>query len=211
MLRSIEVLYSVRSLYAAQRGIEADSFERFVDEALKRQPELQALSWNPVVSDGERVEFERKAGFPIRERDRSGRLGPAARREFYVPVSLIQPMTGNNEALGYDLSSDPLRRQSLDWARENKRATGTAALRLAQGPTDLTGFLVVLPVTGEDPPEIARLDRLGRGAGAVENAGKHLDLLGVLRRHEGAEHTDTGDRGEQLQTHAGLLLHAGGS
>ena len=51
--------------------------------------------------------------------------------------------------------------------------------------------------------EIARLDRLGREAGAVENAGKHLDLLRVLRRGEGAEQTDTGNRGEQLQTHAG--------
>ncbi len=146
MFRSIEVLYSLRSLFQAEGGIEPREFETFVHEALRRQPELQALSWNPVVLQSDRATFEAHSGFPIRERDPLGRLAAAPTREIYVPVHLIQPLPGNHEALGYDLRSDPLRRASLERAAETGNPTGTPALRLAQGPRDLTGLLVILPV-----------------------------------------------------------------
>jgi hypothetical protein len=54
--------------------------------------------------------------------------------------------------------------------------------------------------------QIAGFDGLGGRARAVEDAGIHLDLFVVLRREERAEQTDTGNRGEQLQTHGGASL-----
>ena len=51
ILRSMEVLNSISSLYAAQGKIDRDQFHEFVRQALLRQPEIQALSWNPRVPE----------------------------------------------------------------------------------------------------------------------------------------------------------------
>ena len=56
-LRSMEVLYSVASLYEAQGGISRSEFNKFVQQALARQPELRALSWNPRVPESQRARF----------------------------------------------------------------------------------------------------------------------------------------------------------
>ncbi len=86
IMRSMEVLYSIASLYAAQDGITRRQFHEFVQETLARQPELQALSWNPVVPAARREEFESKAtddgltGYLFREKDAAGHFQPAGQR-----------------------------------------------------------------------------------------------------------------------------------
>src|SRR5689334_9207977 len=74
ILRSMEVLYSIASLHAVHGGITRWQFHEFVQQDLARLPELQALSWNPVVPAGRRAEFEAAAvadglaGFQFREK-----------------------------------------------------------------------------------------------------------------------------------------------
>ena len=115
MLRSMEVLYSIASLHAAQNGITQEAFHAFVQQTLARQPELQALSWNPVVPESRRQEFESRAvadglaGFEFRERDAAGHFRRAGPREAYVPVYCLEPLDRNAPALGFDLASDAAR------------------------------------------------------------------------------------------------------
>ena len=54
VLKSMEVLHSIASLHAARKEISREEFRSFVRSALSRQPELQALSWDPRVSSQER-------------------------------------------------------------------------------------------------------------------------------------------------------------
>lgn len=159
MLRSIEVLYSITSLLATTGAMEPAAFRAFVRQALARQPELLALSWNPVVPREERAAFEAAHLTLIRERDAAGRLVPAAARAEFVPVCIIEPTRGNEEAIGYDLGSDASRRQALERARATGSPVGTAALQLAQGPRDDAGFLVVLPALQARPTGAGELDR----------------------------------------------------
>ena len=76
-LRSMEVLHSIGAFYTANGGIDRAQFRQFVDQALARQPELQALSWNPLVSDLHRHRLEQAAqseyatNFVFTERDAS--------------------------------------------------------------------------------------------------------------------------------------------
>ena len=152
MVRSMEVLHSIASLYAARGRMDHDEFHQFVQNALARQPEIQALSWNPIVSEKERPELEAQSSgkgvdrFEIRELSNSCRLIRAQSRPEYVPVLLIEPSFGNEAALGYDLSSDIFRRRALQQARMTGEAIATEPIRLAQDPTARAGFLVVLPV-----------------------------------------------------------------
>ena len=51
MLRSMEVLRSIGSLLATRGQVDRSIFHTFVQDALQRQPELQALGWTPVVPE----------------------------------------------------------------------------------------------------------------------------------------------------------------
>lgn len=152
MLRSMEVLHSIASFYAARGSIERSEFHDFVQRALARQPELQALSWNPVVDGTGRAELERRAvaeglaGYEVREPSGAGALVRAPARAGYVPVLYIEPLAGNRAALGYDLNSDTCRRSALEQARDTGQAVATKPIHLAQGPAEEAGFLVLLPV-----------------------------------------------------------------
>lgn len=163
MLRSIEVLYSITSLHSTVGEIDPAAFRAFVQQALARQPELLALSWNPVIPREGRAAFEATHLALIRERDTAGRLVPAGVREQFVPVCIIEPTRGNEEAIGYDLGSDVSRRHALERARATGSPVGTAALQLAQGPSDDAGFLVVLPAFRSRPTNPEELDRAVAG------------------------------------------------
>jgi signal transduction histidine kinase/ActR/RegA family two-component response regulator len=170
VLRSMEVLYSVSSLYAIEGRIERGEFRKFVQASLARQPELQALSWNPVVPAAQRTEFEstaRKNGgndFQFREKNSVGELVAAGERPVFVPVFLIEPLAENTAALGYDLASDPMRLTSIEQARDSGKPVATAPIHLAQGPDDQAGFLVLLPIYNGSPP-LTLQDRRARIAG----------------------------------------------
>ncbi|HTI68560.1 MAG TPA: CHASE domain-containing protein [Candidatus Limnocylindria bacterium] len=199
MLRSLEVLHSIASLHAADGKIERGQFHDFVRQALDRQPEIQALSWNPLVPASRRGEMEAAAvaagfrGFQFREREGDGRFVPAKPREEYVPVYLIEPLERNTLALGYDLDSDPHRRGSLETARDTGLPAATAPLRLAQESGSQAGLLVLLPVyrgQGDRPETLAaRRERLAgfavavfRVADLVGNAFQELRAKGIEAR-----------------------------
>lgn len=194
LLRSLEVLHSIASLHAAEGTIGREQFGKFVRQALARQPELQALSWNPLVRAARRAEVEAagvaegSAGFQFRERAADGRFVPAGARAEYVPVYFIEPLERNALALGYDLDSDPRRRVSLEQARDTGLPAATAPLRLAQEPGDQAGLLVLMPVYhGATPAEVAsRREQLAgfavavfRVADLVENAFQELRAKGI--------------------------------
>jgi signal transduction histidine kinase/CheY-like chemotaxis protein len=175
ILRSMEVLYSIASLHAAQGGIERRQFHEFVQQALTRQPEVQALSWNPFVPASRRSEFESNAvadglrGFQIREKDSAGHFQPAGQRAEYVPVYYIEPLERNSAALGFDLGSNAERLFSLDRARDSAQPVATAPIHLAQGPDNQAGLLVLLPVysSGTVPGIPERREKLAGFAVAV--------------------------------------------
>lgn len=164
VLRSMEVLHSIAALHAADGRIEHNQFHAFVQRALQRQPELAALSWNPVVPDSRRAEFEAAAaaefsGFQFVEIGADGRRVPARTREEYVPVYFIEPLADNTSALGYDLNSDPRRHGALERACTTAEATATAPIQLAQGPANQPGMLVVLPIYDGPMPDTAAARR----------------------------------------------------
>jgi signal transduction histidine kinase/FixJ family two-component response regulator/sensor domain CHASE-containing protein len=183
ILRSMEVLHSIASLQASDGQIGRVQFGRFVEQALARQPELQALSWNPAIPGAQRTALEAAAvadglpDFQIREFDAQGRLQPAATRAEYVPVYYIEPFARNSTALGYDLGSDPERLATISEARDTGRPVATAPIRLAQGPENQAGLLVLQPVySGAVPVEIA--ERRRQLAGFAVAVFRVNDLVG---------------------------------
>jgi len=151
MLRSMEVLRAIASLYAARPEVSRGEFRAFVSDALNRQPELQALSWNPRVPGQEREAWEARAhaeGFPkFRFTDENqGVMEPAPPGREYFPGYFVEPLRHNEAAFGYDVASEPRRRAALERARDTGLPTATAPVRLVQEPASQQGFLVAQPL-----------------------------------------------------------------
>ncbi len=160
ILRSMEVLHAVAAFFDANPKATRTEFRVFVDRPLSRQPELQALAWDPRVPGGERPAWEARAraeGFATfgftEERDHSeGIIVPAASREEYFPVYYLESLQRNVAALGFDVGAEPRRREALERARDTAQPCATVPIRLAQEPGSQRGFIVFLPIYSTKPP-----------------------------------------------------------
>ncbi len=155
-----EVLEGVRGLVDSSDYVTAKEFDTYTDDVLARFPNLQALSWNPLVTSAELTAFEERqrsqpgmAGFTVTERDPAGELRPVSPRAEYVVVAYIEPIANNRNALGYDINSNPIRADAIEKARITGRPTATAPVDLVQESGTQKGMLALLPVYegGLDP------------------------------------------------------------
>ena len=149
-----EVLAGLKLLGRSGVPLDTDSFRTFTTPILADHPEVQALSWNPIVNELERagfVEQQRRSpgfeAFGITELADGGGMRPARTRTEYVPVTYIEPRAENSRAIGYDVASEPLRAAAIAKARATGTPQATAPITLVQGPTDELGILVFSPAT----------------------------------------------------------------
>lgn len=157
METTLSVLKSIRGLYAASQRVDRDEFGEFVN-SLDVSNEVQALEWIPRVPHSQRSEIERRARqdglerFRIIERKTQGLMAPAGIREEYFPVYYVEPRRGNEAAIGYDLASNPTRKQALDQARDSGEMTATGRITLVQETGLQFGFLTFVPIYGKGQP-----------------------------------------------------------
>lgn len=150
-----EALAALRRVMEVVPDISYTQFEYFTRITLQDNPDIFALSINSFVSDGQRAAFERSmaqrtgnAGFQIKERT-AGQLIRASQRQHYVVVSYIAPLAGNLPAVGYDINSEPLRRDAIQRAIASKKSAVTAPLQLVQENRKRVGVLVLHPAYQE--------------------------------------------------------------
>jgi signal transduction histidine kinase/DNA-binding response OmpR family regulator len=152
VVRSMEVLHSIKALYNARPEVTRAEFATFVNQALARQPELQALAWDPRVPGSERAAWEDRArqegfhDFIFTEEAVGGEPVPARVRDEYFPVFFLETLEKNIGAFGFDVSSEPTRRAALERARDSGQATATAPIRLKQERGSQKGFVVFEPL-----------------------------------------------------------------
>jgi len=151
----------VASHFEASRDTSRRGFSTLVAPALERQHYLQALEWIPRVEHPERARFEhlaRQDGLPrfgFTERQRDGNIGAAGERAEYFPVFYVEPVAGNERALGYDLASNPVRLAALQKARETGTFVATARVLLVQERGDQYGVLILAPAYNGAEPDAA--------------------------------------------------------
>ncbi len=146
------LLESLAGLHAASKELEFSEFIVFSRFVMDNHPDARALEWIPRVPLSQREQHEKQArqsafiDYRIRELTEDGRMVAAAVRDEYFPVSFIEPVSGNEQAIGFDLASEPERRKALNTARDEGRIVATSWLSLVQDSHKQPGFLLLIPV-----------------------------------------------------------------
>ena len=141
-----------------RKPISREAFRTLAQPALSRFPMLQAIEWVPEVSLSQRPAFEasQKQSVPefvIRQHNDDGGLEPAPNRPTYYPVTYVEPLTGNENALGFDLASHSARKSAVRQALEFDGAVATEPVRLVQEQGSQSGILLIKGIRkGADAP-----------------------------------------------------------
>ncbi|WP_017901933.1 sensor domain-containing diguanylate cyclase [Pseudomonas asplenii] len=143
-------LDSLRRFFVNSDVVSRREFAGYARPLLLR---TQAYAWAPRVGGRARALFERRiraegfAGFSIRELDAQGHLRVASVRDEYVPVLYSETQSSLGSPLGLDLLAQPLRRQTLERARDSGLMAVSPPLNLVGvEPGYDRGALLVAPV-----------------------------------------------------------------
>jgi PAS domain S-box-containing protein len=151
-------LETIAAFYAGSQEVTREEFRRFVSPFLAEDRDILAVEWIPRVPTGQRAAFEEAArrggltGFEIAERNDRGETVPAAQREEYFPVTYAEPTKGNERALGFDFSSDPIRLEALARARDAGEAAATAPVEPIQGEPGQPVLSILIPIYRNEAP-----------------------------------------------------------
>ncbi len=149
----VEVLYSLRSFFISSANVNKADFFAFTQHPLSRYPEIQALEWIPRLPHSARAKYEENysgAARKIVERDRDGLFQIAVQRQFYYPVTYIEPYIGNERALGFNVASHPVASNAVSIARQTDGIAFTAPVRLVQESGEQRGVVAYLQVNHEE-------------------------------------------------------------
>jgi len=154
--KNLQSLDAVKAFYNATANVSRHDFKTFTAPLLANHRNIQALEWIPNVSYSQRKFYKKQAKldginhFSIREKNADGDLILAKLRDNYFPVYYVEPMAGNEKAIGFDLASNNRRLAALMDAEKHNRKVATAKINLVQEEGSQSGILVFNPIFKND-------------------------------------------------------------
>jgi diguanylate cyclase (GGDEF)-like protein len=122
----------LRVYFNSSEEVSADEFSRYVTPKLSRHPQIHALEWIPKIRHQDRQIFEDRIGSQIKVRGQKGKMDVAPVQDLYYPVEFLEPFSGNENALGFDISSNPINAKAADTACRSGKVVVTDTLDLVQ-------------------------------------------------------------------------------
>jgi signal transduction histidine kinase/ActR/RegA family two-component response regulator len=186
----LDALQASAGLFAAAAPVSRPEFHAFVGhlELSSRFPGNRGIGWSPTVFASQQADFVlgvRQSGRP------DFRLFPSSGHPVRQPVLLIEPLDhGNKDSLGYDMASEPRRREAMQRARDTGKAAATAEVPLEEQGSDSTepGFIVFTPVYGSAGVPATVEQRRRKLKGFVYSPFRVRDLLrGIFAEHSAAQ------------------------
>jgi diguanylate cyclase (GGDEF)-like protein/PAS domain S-box-containing protein len=124
---------------------------------------------------------------------------PKGNRDFYAPVVFIEPFTQPNlRAFGYDIYSEPIRREAMEKARDENLVTISKKIMLVQGTSEnpKSGILMFAPVYEKNKPINNVQQRQAALFGWIDSPFMMADLLNNIM----------GNQNVDLQIYDGISL-----
>ena len=190
-------VHSLESFYTAVDQVSGENFKAFSMNQLQHLPNLQALSWNPVIEGDDLAAFElgmRQQGYPafqVTEQDTAHKLVESGQRDHYVPVQYIEPFHENAVAQGFDVNSNAVRREALEKARDMARPVVSGRVALVQNMQQQSSVLIFMPVYAKGQPQATVEQRRSHIQGfmvAVLRIDQVLDAIRLDAEEPGIRH-----------------------
>jgi signal transduction histidine kinase/CheY-like chemotaxis protein len=137
--------------FSGPAPLSRSDFHHLAQKLLQRVPTIQAVKWAPRIDPPQRDAFEAKQqadlpGFEIHEVDSSGRPHRAAARAHLYPVTYVEPVPGNEPAIGFDLESEHVRAAATEAAVETGTVAATAPIRVTEKQGQQSGMMLIFAV-----------------------------------------------------------------
>ncbi|WP_139167095.1 CHASE domain-containing protein, partial [Chromobacterium sphagni] len=114
-----------------------------------RRPLFQGIGWAPLLLQSGRQVYEAKYGFIREKTEPDGRIVRAGTRPEYYPVTFLAPREENKNVWGFDMWSEPKRRDAIRRALASGQPRISEPLILAQfNDRSGSGVSMIIPVQG---------------------------------------------------------------
>jgi PAS domain S-box-containing protein len=150
--KQLLIMQSLKNYFEASNFVSRDEFNVFVEPFIKQFPSIKALEWIPLVKNADRLKFELRhrskllPDFQITERKTQGEMVRRSTNDEYFPVTYLEPLKGNEKALGFDLESNVSRAKTLKKSRTTGKMIVTSRINLVQEKGTSYGILLVNPI-----------------------------------------------------------------
>jgi signal transduction histidine kinase len=150
--RRVESIESFGRLIQLRPASVATDFAALSRGLLSRFPGLYSVAWSEWVAGSDRrsiVESLRREGFDIADvyaRDEAERRMGAPEADHHLVVRRMYPDSLAPQGIGYDVVSQPHRRDVVLRAMQRAAATATGPVRLGADPSGLSGVIIFVPV-----------------------------------------------------------------
>lgn len=174
-----QVLHGTRGLYEASKEVTRTEFREYVF-ALRLEenfPGNQGVGFSLVVSPDQiksHLSAVRKEGFP------GYNIRPEGDRDLFTAIVFLEPLANRNlRAFGYDMFSEPVRREAMEKARDTDKPAMSGKVRLVQeyGKKEQAGFLIYIPVYKNHLPHDTLSNRQSSIIGWVYSPFRMDDLM----------------------------------
>jgi len=144
-------LQSGVGFFQASNDVSRTDWHRYVQAIDLKQhyPGMQGMGYSMVVSPDAVQTIENKMhreGYPSFE------INPKGKRKFYTTILYLEPLDKRNQAaIGYDMFSEPVRREAMERSRDSGKAALSGKVTLLQEiDKDIqSGVLMYLPYYAE--------------------------------------------------------------
>jgi len=177
-----DVLQGVRALFDT-RGVRVrEEFRSYVQsiDLSRRYPGIQVIHYSQRITDQQRATFEAevRADTTVEPRGYPGfAIKPPGKRDEYVVVQFVEPMAGNEAALGLDLGGDAVRLAALKRTRDSGQLTASGPIALALDPRKHPGFAMRLALYRKGAPLATLAQRREAFVGVVSASFVVIDLM----------------------------------
>lgn len=150
-----EVLQAARGLFAASKEVERDEWKQFIltQKIQERFPGIQGVGFQKKTQDPDVF---------YKDMDEMRRLGLLNREPpsihsdgYYRYIFYLEPVNERNkQAYGYDMFSEPIRREAIERSRDRDAPALSGKVKLVQEITEekQAGFLLYLPIYENGKP-----------------------------------------------------------
>lgn len=147
----LESSEDLKNYFDSSGVVSSEEFPRYVRPKLYRYPEILALEWIPLVHHRDREAFEDRIGAEIKVADGKGGRERSPVKDFYYPIEYLEPYIGNENALGFDIRSNPKAVVAVESACSTGKTAVTSGLKLVQETEEQIAVVFYAPVYQKAP------------------------------------------------------------